>query len=147
MKRLLLSAVLALSCIALITGCHKTTLQPGGAYAPTNSLGQATSAPDIAFYTADAAYEVAHLAVRAVLQFELNNRQYLWGLSPKIKQTLDGVRPDIIAAEREYDVARQAYLANPTPAGLTTLQTVLAKTQQLAVTAQAVTSNLAQKGN
>jgi len=138
-KTLLLAVALS---VGLLTGCNKATLQSGGAYAPTNSLGAATIAPDIAFYQIDGAFDVAYSATQAVLKFELDNRIYLFTLDPNIKHTLDGIRPQIVTAIQQYGIARAAYVANPTPAGLTTLQTILGKAQQLASAASAVTANL-----
>ena len=42
-----------------------------------------------------------------------------------------------MAANLEYAKARAAYIANPVPANLTTLEAVLAKVQQLMETASA----------
>lgn len=149
MRKLKLLLIIPIFIIGLLSfnACQAPKLESGGAYAPTNSVGQVVIAPDIAFYQTDAAFSLAYGAVQAVLKFELDNRDYLWGLSPQIKKTLDGVRPDIQKAVTEYFVARDAYKANPTPAGLSLLQTITAKAQQLATAAQAVTSNLQSKGN
>lgn len=144
MKRILLTLSLALALV--LPACQHATLAPGGAYAPTNSVGTATAAPDVTFYQVESSFSLAYGIIQGVFKFEMDNRDFLWGLNPKIKHTLDSIRPDVVEAIRNYDIARQAYKASPTPAGLTTLQTVLAKTQQLASTAQAVTANI-QKGN
>lgn len=147
MKKLLTSLLLAVAMCVGFTACNKGTLQPGGAYAPTNSVGVATAAPDPVFYQVDAGFALAYSAIQGVLKFELDNRLYLWGLSPKIKKTLDSIRPDVVLAIQQYGLARDAYKASPTPAGLTGLQNILAKTQQLSNTAQAVIANLPTKGN
>lgn len=137
--------VLSLALALVLPACQHAALAPGGAYAPTNSVGTATAAPDVTFYQVDQAFSLAYGIIQGVFKFELDNREYLWGLNPKIKRTLDGIRPDVVNAIQNYDIARRAYQASPTPTGLSTLQTVLSKAQQLATTAQAVTSNL-QKG-
>ncbi len=138
MKKLISVLFLAVA----IVGCNKATLQPGGAYSPTNSVGVATAAPDLQFYQVDSSFSLAYGAIQAVFKFESDNRAFLWGLNPNIKKALDKIRPDVVLAIQNYDVARQAYKASPTPAGLTNLQTWLAKAQQLSVTAQAVTANI-----
>lgn len=129
--RLLLLAALAYCGALALSGC-KASLQSGGAYAP------AGQAPDLAFYVADAAYQVAYQTVDAAFTFEHNNRAFLWGVSPNIKKTLDGIRPDAVKANGDYLHARAVYLANPTPAGLSGVQAILVKIQQLATTAASV---------
>ncbi len=111
-------------------GCSKTTLEPGGAY---SLEGQK---PDKAFYAADAAFELAYSAVNTVFAFEKNNRQMLWDLSPEIKHTLDKVRPTAKEVVIAYAKARREYVKNPTPAGLSALETVLGRMQQIASAAQ-----------
>lgn len=133
-KLLILSLIIACLPLGLAltnTGC-KSTLESGGAYAPTGQL------PDKAFFIVDAAYQVGYQTIDAAFQFERNNRALLWKASPQIKHTLDDIRPQAAAANKEYLTARAVYMANPTPSGLTTLQTVLAKIQQLVVTATSV---------
>lgn len=112
------------------TGC-KATLQQGGAYNLTGS------APDMPLFVADTAYQLAYNTIDAVFTTERNNRAFLWSLSPKIKQSLDAIRPQAVAANQDYLKARTAYIANPTPANLSGVQAVLAKIQQLATAAQA----------
>lgn len=112
-------------------GC-KSTLEEGGAYAP---VGQA---PDKAFFATDAAFDLAYSAVDAAFNFEKANRQLLWQISPDIKHSLDKLRPQALLIAREYTTARKAYLSNPTPAGLTTLQTILGRMQQTSTAIQAV---------
>lgn len=115
---------------AIPTGC-KATLEEGGAYAP---VGQA---PDKAFYAVDAAYDLAYGAMDGAFKFEQQNRQLLWQISPEIKHALDKVRPQALVVARQYTAARKAYLANPTPSGLSTLQTTLSRLQQLSAAATA----------
>lgn len=130
------------------SGCRKT-LEPGGAYAPatfatnqttgvitTNRISQA----DMAFYTIDAAFRMAYSATKAVFDWEMDNEAFLWGVSPQIKKTLDGIRPQATDAVLRFGIAREAYKANPTPAGLDTMQTLLAKMQQFQATASALAS-------
>lgn len=142
-RTLLLACVL---CAGLLTACKTGQLEPGGAYAPTNSVGQAVIAPDPAFFRVDAAFDIAFSTTDAIFKFEQDNRLLLWQLSPEIKKGLDSIRPDAAQAVRMYGIARKAYKANPTPAGLTEMETWLAKAQQLSVTAQAVTAAVT-KGN
>lgn len=128
MKTLLIAICLALA-VVFAPGCGKT-LEPGGAYAPAGQQ------PDKAFYVADAAYQLGYKTIDAAFNFERDNRQYLWSVSPQIKHKLDEIRPQAVAANAEYLNARATYMKYPVPANLTTLQTVLGKIQQLAVTAQ-----------
>lgn len=132
----ILSLTLLVS-VFLCGGC-KATLAPGGAYAPTTTNGVPTLAPDMAFFIADAAYQIAYNTIDAAFTFERNNRTYLWSVSPKIKQTLDGIRPQAVTANNDYLRARAAYVLYPVPANLTTIQAVLAHIQQLMATATSV---------
>jgi hypothetical protein len=91
----------------------------------------------MAFYTVDATYDLAYSTLDAAFKFERDNRALLWKASPTIKHTLDAVRPQAVQVNAEYLTARAAYIANPIPAGLSTLQSILAKVQQLSVTATA----------
>lgn len=126
------------------TGCA-SKLQSGGAYAPTKTVienGQtnivATAAPDKAFFVADAAFDLAYSAVDAAFNFERNNRLLLWRISPEIKHTLDKIRPQAFNAAQTYALARDGYMANPTPAGLDGVRNALGKMQQISAAAQAV---------
>lgn len=125
----------------LVQGCA-TGVQQGGAYAPvlTNSDGSITqlSAADLPFYVVDSSFQAAYSVVDAAFNIERNNRTFLWGVNPKIKHTLDSIRPAAWQVVKDYTAARAAYIANPTPAGLSTLQTLLSKVQALAAAAQAV---------
>lgn len=133
--------ILGLSLTIGWSGCKSGTLETGGAYAPTNTLGQVVIAPDIAFFQVDAAFDLAYSAFDAAFKFEKDNRPLLWQISPDIKHSLDVIRPDAVGVVQAYAVARKAYLASPTPAGLDTLRTWLSKAQQLANMAQAVVSS------
>jgi hypothetical protein len=145
----LLAAVLILGSLAitptLTTGC-KTRLEQGGAYAPgiwtTNASGEvtfaATAAPDPAFYAIDSAYELAYSAINAAFTIERNNRAYFWSVTHSIKHALDEIRPKAVEANLRFLKARRIYLANPTPAGLSDLQTTLMQIQSLSSAATAV---------
>lgn len=126
---------LMLVCLFALTACGptgcKSTLETGGAYAP------AGQAPDRAFFVADASYDLAYGAMDGAFKFEKQNRQLLWQISPEIKHSLDKVRPQALLVAREYSNARQAYLLNPTPEGLTKVQTVLSRLQQISAAATA----------
>lgn len=130
------------------SGC-KATLEPGGAYAPavisTNASGQivtnATAAPDMTFYSVDVAFLTAYSTTKAIFDWERDNRVFLWQQVPKLKKALDDIRPTAAKAAQDYAVARQAYKAKPTPAGLSQLQTFLGKMEQLSAAASAVVKN------
>ena len=127
-------------------GCANTKkLEPGGAYAPaittvdngvTNTV--AIAAPDKGFYAVDAAFDLVYSTVDAAFTFERDNRLLLWKISPEIKHQLDVIRPQAAEALQKWALARDAYMRNPTPAGLTTLQTVLGQMRQISQAAQAV---------
>lgn len=127
----LASLVMFVTIAALPTGCA-TKLQDGGAYAAVGT------APDKAFYGIDASFDLGYSILDAAFNFERNNRAYLWSLSPDIKHTLDHIRPQATEVVATYGKARKAYMANPTPSGLTDLQTALGRMQQLSSAAQAV---------
>lgn len=138
MKKLFLTIIGAAMLLLPFTGCQSAKLESGGAYAPANQEGQPTQAPDLAFFTIDAAFKIAYSAVDAAFQFEHDNRLQLWRLSPEIKKTLDDIRPKADEAVRRFALARAAYIANPTPTGLDLLQTILQKTQALSESVLAV---------
>lgn len=123
------AAMLAITlAIFLSSGCAtgNARLEPGGAYAPT---GQAA---DFAFYGVESAYALALAAFKTASRLEIDNRAALWAVSTNIKHTLDEIRPKALAADRAYAKARMAYLKDPTPDGLSGLQTILGQFQQLA---------------
>jgi len=140
-------------CIGLVgLGCKIGTsnLEQGGAYSPgsfivtpdpsgtgtvTNFV--ATGIADKSFFVVDSSYDLAFSVVDAVFNFERNNRLALWKLSPQIKGSLDAIRPKAVDINLRYAKARQAYMLNPAPSGLTPLQTILAELQNLASAAQA----------
>lgn len=139
-----------LTLIATLTACSSPKLELGGAYAPaaTNVTAGAdgvlttnvvsTVAPDIAFFTVDSAFLLAHSAIDAVFTIEKTNRQLLWQVSPDIKHTIDAIRPKAVEIVKQYAIARAVYKAHPTPAGLTTLEEILARANQVSAALQAV---------
>lgn len=122
----------------LFAGCKAPQLEAGGAYAPLDANGVAIVAADPVFFEVDSAYDLAYSTIDGAFLFERQNRAALWQISPQIKHTLDAIRPQAWAVAVQYAKARQAYIANPVPANLSTLQSVLAHAQQLVATAQAV---------
>lgn len=149
--KLLLCATALLGFTLLCTEGCKKTLEVGGAYAPsvvsTNPVtGVVTTnivnAPDLAFYQIDSGFLAAYASVDAIFSWERDNRAFLWTVSPNIKHTLDQARPTAAALVKNYGVARQAYKANPTPAGLDLLKTILSKLQAIQAAASAVATNM-----
>jgi hypothetical protein len=145
----LLLLIFAILSLPPLSGCKSAKLEPGGAYAPvtTNADGTttATQAPDLALFEVDSAFDLAYTATDAVFNIERSNRQMLWSISPQIKHTLDGIRPQAVDAKKRYALARKAYLANPVPANLDALNTVLATMKNLSSAAAAALPN--QTGN
>lgn len=138
MKKLIqfpLAALLLAMFVFAGATCRQGRLEPGGVYAPTNDLGQVVYA-DTGLALADASFKLAYETVTAVLKFERDNRVTIWALSPEIKKSLDKVRAEGVLIERRWYEARALYKKNPTPAGLTTLQTILAEIQRLVPVAQ-----------
>jgi len=143
---ILASAMFIAGGASLLSGCGKSTLAPGGAYAPDPTTNATTGvvtqpAADPAFFNVDLAYDTAWSAMNVIFTFEHDNRLTLWAISHNIKHELDKIRPQAVAADKEYVTARAAYMANPTPAGLTGLTETLAKMQQLVSAARAVTAS------
>jgi DTW domain-containing protein YfiP len=90
-----------------------------------------TQQPDRALFIADSSYKLAYDAIAAVMMFEFQQRAELQKVSPKIKTSLDALRPRVVDIDRRWAQARQAYKVNPVPANLNTVQLVLAEIQQL----------------
>jgi hypothetical protein len=142
---------LALPALLLTGGCT-TQLAPGGAYAPvapqittnadgtlgTNLVATATPMPEL--YIADTSYKLAYQLVDGILQFEHDNRAEVAAVSPDIKKGLDAIRPTVWDIDQRWARARQAYKANPTPAGLSGLQLILPEMQRLVPVVQAAIS-------
>ena len=139
-KILLLFPILALAASLSLTACKTPRLEPGGAYAPTNEQGVVTY-NDVGLAMADASYKFAYDAVLSVLKFEKDNRTKIFAINPTvgldIKHALDKVRDEVWAVDQKWAAARKSYRSNPTPAGLTTLQTVLAEIERVSTAAQA----------
>lgn len=137
--------LLAFCIIALsaFTAC-KQTLAPGGDYNPVTSVvgGVTNTNHEMVLFQSDNAFWTAYNAVDAALTIERNNRQLLWNFNPKIKATLDLIRPDCATAVRSYLVARSAYMAFPTPANASTLTTWVSKIQQILSIVSPVVSQL-----
>src|SRR5688572_24732666 len=135
-KFLYLLAALALFLAPLtFTGCKSAPkLEAGGVYAPTNSTGQVIY-NDLGLALADSTYKLAYETISSVLKYERDNRDVLWAISPNIKRTLDNVRREGVQVDRRWAEARRAYRMNPTPAGLSTLQTILSEINRLVATA------------
>ncbi len=131
------SAVIGMVCILLMTFGCKATLAPGGAYNSGSTNVVAVKA-DMAFFVVDSAYDLAYATIDAAFKFEKDNRDMLWRQSRQIKQELDRMRPQAVVINGKYLTARAAYLANPLPENLTTLQAILAEIQKLSATATAV---------
>lgn len=125
-----LLGVIALGCFILFTGC-KATLQEGGAYAP---IGENA---DMAFYAADASFDVAYAIVDGAFKFERDNRAALWAIDPNIKRTLDKIRPQAAEAAKRYAQLRAAYLKTPTPVALCDLQASMTIMQNVSARAAA----------
>ena len=143
MKKLILFLpIVALALCLGLSACKTPKLAPGGAYTAsvTNYVGTnaiITTTSDLTLYTADASFALAYRTLDAAFLIERNNRDYLWKLSPNIKHTMDKVRVEAQKVVNDYIAARAAYLANPTPVGLTGVQSVLAVIQQLLFAANA----------
>jgi hypothetical protein len=117
------------------SGCAgPKTLEPGGVYAPTNDAGELiTNERGLAL--TDASYRFAYDTALSVFRFEREHRAEIFDLSPvigqKIKTALDGARATVWEVDQRWARARLAYRLNPTPAGLTTLQTVLSELERI----------------
>jgi hypothetical protein len=154
MKKLL--AILA--CIPLLfCACKSPNLAPGGHYNPavtnlvtvtngTNVISvprvEATGQADVKLFAADASFRMAYTLLDNAFAFEQTNRAMLWAISPEIKHGLDKIRPEAAKATVAYYRGRAAYVAAPSPAGLTGLQSVITTVQQLGVTVTAIVSSI-----
>lgn len=144
-----IKSVIVLVLLAGLVSACKSTLEPGGSYSPgttiisTNESGVvvtnfvASAAPNRAFYIADASYDLAYSSIDAAFEFERRNRDALWRLSPSIKRTLDDLRPKAWDVSVRWAKARQVYMLNPTPVGLTDLQRLLSELQNISQAAMA----------
>lgn len=144
----LLVLLLAIGIGATLVACKTPQLEQGGAYAPANVIvatntdgtlttnAVATQAPMPELYLFDAAYKLAYDTVDGVFKLEFQNRADVAKMSPAIKPALDKARITAWEIDQRWAVARKAYKANPTPAGLTTLQLILAEIQKLVAVVQ-----------
>lgn len=136
-----LAGLFMVGVMSLMLGCHTPNLEVGGVYSPatTNAAGDVVlqTQPETGLYVADAAYKLAYDIIYNVMKFERDNRVELAKVSPKIKTALDAVRPTVVDIDRRWAIARKAYTANPTPAGLTTIQAIIAEIQRLVPVVQA----------
>lgn len=117
--------------LALLPGC-KSTLEPGGPYAPE---GQKSDMP---FFAVEGAFDIAYSAIDAVFKFERDNRVELWKYNPDIKRTLDKIRPESAKVVVQYARARSEYIKHPTRQGLSAMEQALSIAQRLASTAGAL---------
>ncbi len=127
-------------------GCKAPHFESGGAYAgitSTNSVGDVlqVTEPEQALFVTDAAYRLAYDAIFAVCSFEAHNRDVVAKVSPSIKPAVDAVRTQLKEIDHRWALARQAYKAGATPAGLDTIKRIIAEVQRLVPVAQ---SQLAQ---
>lgn len=148
MKKLTISLIAAVALAVSFTACKTHKLEPGGAYAPatlnvttnadltTTTNVVETAAPDQALFEVDSAFELAYMAVDTAFKLEKQNRELLWSISPSIKHTLDDIRPKALEAVQRYTKFRRIYLLQPTPAGLSQLQTILSQMQSFSTAAQ-----------
>lgn len=131
-QSLLLTLVVV--CIGSNLSCKSPKLEPGGVYAPTNAVGQVLY-NDLGLALTDASYKFAYETALSPLKFERDNRAEIFALSPdvglSVKQSLDKVRAEIWDIDQRWAAARKVYKANPTPGGLTTLQTVLSEIERI----------------
>lgn len=116
--------------VGMLSGCKTPKLEPGGVYAPTNAVGVVIY-NDLGLALADASYKFTYETALSVFAFERDNRLAIWALSPDVKHALDAIRPKVVEVDRRWAQARKLYKANPTPAGLNVLQTILAEAQRL----------------
>ncbi len=135
---------LVLFVLCLLSACA-TKLAPGGAYAPTTTntvdgvqVVTPTSAPDTALFAIDTTFDFLYGTVQNVFKLERDNRELFKSISPKIKATLDDLRPPTKQAIVEFAKARQAYINNPTPVNLSLLDTILSKLKATGAAAEAV---------
>ncbi len=100
-----------------MTGCA-TSLQTGGVYQG-----------DLALYRTDMAVKTAYDALNAFESWEYANRAVLFAKNPKIKAEADTIRVNAPRWFESEATLRAAYVANPTPGNLTSLQAVLSEIQ------------------
>ncbi len=124
-----ITVAISMLVIAALTGC-KGTLAPGGAY-NSGSTNTVIVKADYSFFVIDSAYRLAYSTIDAAFKFERDNRLLLWGKTKEIKKALDKIRPQAVDINRQYLLARAAYIRNPTPAKLTILNALMLEIQNL----------------
>ena len=130
-------SLFAILALAVTVGCAHT-LAPGGAYNPTGAT------PNNPLYVADGLYKIAFTAVDGVFAFEAANRELLAKLSPKITPAIDQAKTVAKDIDHRWAAARAAYIANPGPDTLKSVNDIVAEFQALERTA---TAAIAAKGN
>jgi hypothetical protein len=120
--------------IGSLTACKTPSLEIGGVYAPTNQVG-AVIYNDLGLALADASYQFAYTSILAPLKFERDNRAVIFAANPQVglsvKRAMDKLREQVWAVDVRWAMARKAYRASPTPAGLTALQSILTEIQRI----------------
>jgi hypothetical protein len=130
MKSNIIKSFIAGLMLVAVVGCAGR-LESGGAYYPVGQVA------NVALYKIDASYSFAYTVIDSVFTYERDNRVALWAISPKIKHSLDAIRPTAVQVNQKWAIARSAYEQNPIAANMTALETVLQEIQKLAAAAQA----------
>lgn len=116
------------------SACRIPSLEPGGAYAPTNTVG-AVVYSDVELALVDASHKFAYETIDSVFAFEKSHREQVKAISPEVylqvKHAMDDARKKAWEVEKRWATARKIYMDNPTPEGLTTVQQILAEFQRL----------------
>lgn len=80
---------------------------------------------------------LAYNAIDFIFTQEMNNRALLARVSPKITPAIDAIRPTAVDVRNKYVAASDAYAANPSPVGLSTMQNLITEIGKLAASAKA----------
>jgi len=121
---------LALLLVALAPGCQTgRRLEPGGAYAPVIS---GVTNYDALLFLADSTYDLSYNTVLTVCAIEKKNRAVLRQQFPTLKGELDHIRDQVWEIDGRWALARRAYLANPVPENLDTLNRIVSELQRAA---------------
>jgi len=81
------------------------------------------------------AYKTAYDLVDGAFKFEMDNRVQLQSCRHPSKRNWTKIRPVAWDIDQRWALARKSYVSNPTPAGLTALQTIFADLQKLVAVA------------
>lgn len=130
LSQFVLPLFLFVAVAAGVSSCKTARLQDGGAYAPTNEVGEVIY-NDLGLALADASYKFAYETALTVFRYERDNRVAIFTVAPGVKRELDKLRPTVVDIDQRWALARKTYRLSPTPEGLTTLQTILAEIQRL----------------